>query len=243
MLQIAKKLKALVDAEPGMKGVLVRTGDYYIPLRQRMKIARKHRADFFVSIHADAFKDRRARGSSVFVLSNRGASSEAARWLAKRENQADLVGGVSLDDKDDLLAEVLLDLAQTATLEASNEVAAEVLRQMKRIGEVHKRHVQHAGFVVLKSPDIPSILVETGFISNPQEERNLNSGPYQEKLARSIFSGIQSHFERNPPPASLLAWQRSQARGGNGGEYRVGTVQPSISPSICDCPVVRITMM
>lgn len=225
VLKIGKRLKRMFDAQPGFKAILTRNSDYYIPLRKRTEIAREQKADFFVSIHADAFNSPRPHGSSVFALSSRGATSETARWLAATENRADLIGGVdgnlSLNDKDEMLRGVLLDLTMTATLNDSLAAGSGVLANLGRMNSLHKRQVEQAGFVVLKSPDIPSLLVETGFISNPQEERNLNSGPYQEKLAHSIFSGIQSHFERNPPPASLLAWQRSQARGGNGGEYRV----------------------
>jgi N-acetylmuramoyl-L-alanine amidase len=188
-----------------MRPVLIRNGDYYVGLRRRMDIARKHRADLFISIHADAFRDRRVQGASVYVVSRRGASSEMARWLAARENASDLAGGVSLDDKDDLLAEVLLDLAQTATVEASNEVAADVLREIKGIGRVHKGSVQHAGFVVLKSPDIPSLLVETAFISNPAEESRLRNGEHQQKVALAIMSGVSKYFAANPPPGTLFA--------------------------------------
>ena len=205
VLGIARKLAARIDAEPGMKAVLIRNGDYYVGLRKRIDKARRHRADLFISIHADAFRDRRVHGSSVYVLSRRGASSEMARWLAARENAADLAGGVSLDDKDDLLAEVLLDLAQTATLEASNGVAKSVLRELRRVGSVHKRSVQHAGFVVLKSPDIPSILVETAFISNPSEESRLRSRRHQQKVADAIFRGVRAWFSRNPPAGTRLA--------------------------------------
>jgi len=194
-----------VRRESGMRPVLIRDGDYYIGLRKRMEKARKNRADLFISIHADAFRDRRVNGASVYAVSRRGASSEMARWLAARENAADLVGGVSLDDKDDLLAEVLLDLAQTATLEASNEVAANVLHEMQHVGKVHKRSVQHAGFVVLKSPDIPSLLVETAFISNPAEEKRLRSGKHQQKVARAIVNGVRKYFVDNPPPGTRLA--------------------------------------
>ncbi len=205
VLAIARRLAKLVDKEPGMRPVLIRDGDYYIGLRQRIEKARKHRADLFISIHADAFRDRRVKGSSVFVISRSGASSEMARWLAARENAADLVGGVSLDDKDDLLAEVLLDLAQTATLEASNAVASNVLAEMKRVGRVHKKRVQHAGFVVLKSPDIPSLLIETAYISNPAEEKKLRSSKYQRKVAKAIMTGLRNYFTANPPPGTLLA--------------------------------------
>jgi N-acetylmuramoyl-L-alanine amidase len=205
VLAIARRLARLVEKEPGMRPVLIRDGDYYVGLRKRMDIARKHRADLFISIHADAFRDRRVQGASVYVVSRRGASSEMARWLAARENASDLAGGVSLDDKDDVLAGVLLDLAQTATLEVSNEVAADVLREMKGIGRVHKGSVQHAGFVVLKSPDIPSLLVETAFISNPSEESRLRSGKHQQKVARAIMGGVRRYFAANPPPGTLFA--------------------------------------
>jgi N-acetylmuramoyl-L-alanine amidase len=205
VLAIARRLAALIEKEPGMRPVMIRDGDYYIGLRKRIEKARSHRADLFISIHADAFRDSRARGSSVYVLSQRGASSEMARWLAARENAADLVGGVSLDDKDDLLAEVLLDLAQNATLEVSAEVADSVLEEMKQLGRVHKRDVQHAGFVVLKSPDIPSLLVETAFISNPSEEQRLRSSRHQQQVARAILVGIRSYFASNPPPGTLVA--------------------------------------
>lgn len=210
VLAIARKLAALVNREPGMRAVLVRSGDYYVGLRKRMEIARKHRADLFMSIHADAFSDRRVQGSSVFVLSRRGASSEMARWLAARENAADLVGGVSLDDKDDLLAEVLLDLAQAATLEASIQVAEKVFYHMKKIGNVHKKTVQHAGFMVLKSPDIPSLLVETAFISNPAEESRLKSSRHQQAVAEALFKGITGYFAEHAPPGTRIA--RTQSR-------------------------------
>lgn len=205
VLAIARRLAKLVDREPGMRAVLIRKGDYYVGLRRRMQIARKNRADLFISIHADAFRNHRASGSSVYVISRRGASSEMARWLAARENAADLAGGVSLDDKDDLLAEVLLDLAQTATLEASDDLASRLLREMRRIGKVHKKQVQHAGFMVLKSPDIPSVLVETAFISNPGEEKRLRSAAHQRKVANALMRGIRSYFQANPPPGTLVA--------------------------------------
>jgi N-acetylmuramoyl-L-alanine amidase len=205
VLVIARRLARLVDQEPGMRAVMIRDGDYYVGLRGRMKRAREAKADLFVSIHADAFKDRRVHGSSVYVLSQRGASSEMARWVAARENASDLVGGVSLDDKDDLLAEVLLDLSQTATIEASMEVADNVLKELKGLGKVHKRHVQHAAFVVLKSPDIPSILVETAFISNPKEERRLRDPRHQQSLAEAILDGLRGYFADNPPPGTRVA--------------------------------------
>jgi len=204
-LEIARRVKRLVDAQPGMRAVLTRKGDYYIGLRKRMKVARKHRADLFVSIHADAFRDKRVRGSSVYVLSQRGASSEAARWLAESENSADLVGGVSLDDKDGVLASVLLDLSQSATRHASLSAATSVYRELGRVGKTHGRRVQQAGFMVLKSPDVPSVLVETGFISNPKEERKLRDPKYQERMAKAIMTGIKKFFTQAPPPGTLLA--------------------------------------
>ena len=209
-LEIARRLKRLIDAQPGMRAELTRTGDYYVGLRKRMTLARKHRADLFVSIHADAFRDKRVRGSSVYVLSQRGASSEAARWLAESENSADLVGGVSLDDKDGVLASVLLDLSQSATRHASLSAATRVYRELGRVGKIHGRRVQQAGFMVLKSPDVPSILVETGFISNPEEERNLRDPKYQERMAKAIMVGVKKFFNEAPPPGTLLA--KNQAK-------------------------------
>ncbi len=205
VLAISKKIAALINKKQGMKAVLVRKGDYYIKLRKRMQIARAHKADLFVSIHADAFKNSKVKGASVFTLSNSGASSEAARWLAKHENSADLVGGVKLADKEDMLASVLMDLSQTATKEASRDVAAKILRNFKTIGHMHKNDVQKAGFMVLKSPDIPSILVETAFISNPAEERKLRSNVHQNKVARAIYSGVVSYFNMHAPADSYMA--------------------------------------
>jgi len=207
VLQIARKLRELINKKPGMKAVMIRNGDYYISLRGRTKKARKANADIFISIHADAFKNTKAHGSSVFILSSRGASSEAAKWLAKKENQADLVGGVSLDDKDDMLAKLLLDLSQTATIEASNSVASRVMKGLKKVGKTHKNSVERAGFAVLKSPDIPSLLVETGFISNPKEEKLLKSAAYQKKMAQAILNGVDGYFKRYPLPGSVYAKQ------------------------------------
>lgn len=204
-LEIARRLKRLIDAQPGMRAVLTRTGDYYIGLRKRMALAREQRADLFVSIHADAFHDKRVRGASVYVLSQRGASSEAARWLAESENASDLVGGVSLDDKDDVLASVLLDLSQSATRHASLGAAAKVYGELSRVGKVHGKRVQHAAFMVLKSPDVPSMLVETGFISNADEERGLRDPAHQERIAKAIMSGVLNFFSEAPPPGTLLA--------------------------------------
>jgi len=215
VLKIAKKLASLVNKQPGMKAVLIRSGDYYIGLRKRMQKARAARADFFVSIHADAFKDQRAHGSSVYVLSNRGASSEVARWLANSENAADLVGGVSLGGKDDVLASVLLDLSVNATKDASTDVAARVLKNLRGLGHVHKKTVQRAGFMVLKSPDIPSILVETAFISNRKEESKLRSSAHQTKIAKAIFKGLKSYYISQSLPSSYIASNRYKIRSGD----------------------------
>ncbi len=205
VMAISRELVAIINRQKGMRGVLVREGDYYVGLRTRMLKARDVKADLFISVHADAFRDRRVRGSSVYVLSQRGASSEAAHWLAENENASDLVGGVSLDDKDDVLKSVLLDLSQTASLDASIDAAKSILGALKKLGKVHKREVQHAGFMVLKSPDIPSLLIETAFISNPAEERRLTSAKYRRKLAGSIFSGIRAYFEESTPPGTRMA--------------------------------------
>ena len=208
VLQIARKLAALINKEKGMRAVLTRDGDYFIPLRQRMEKARAMKADLFVSIHADSYRDPRVRGSSVYVLSQRGASSEQARWLADQENASDLIGGVTLENKDTLLKSVLLDLSQTASIEASIHVADDVLDHLDDVGKIRKREVQHAGFVVLKSPDIPSILVETAYITNPTEERNLRNSRHQMELAKAIASGIGEYFDNNPPPGTVLALHR-----------------------------------
>lgn len=205
VLAVARRLEALVREEKGMRPVMIRDGDYYLSLRQRIQKARQHKADLFISIHADAFLHPNAKGSSVYTLSERGASSEAARWLAESENASDLVGGVRLDDKDELLASVLLDLSQTATSSASQVIAAEVLDSLSDVGHVHKAQVQQAGFVVLKSPDVPSILVETAFISNPKEEKKLRDPRYQQSLAQAIMSGARAYFARHAPPGSVLA--------------------------------------
>ncbi|MGA9573639.1 MAG: N-acetylmuramoyl-L-alanine amidase [Lysobacterales bacterium] len=208
VLQIARELKKAIDAEPGMRAVLTRDGDYYIPLRERYEKARKARADLFVSIHADAFTKRSVRGSSVFVLSARGASSEFARLLADSENASDLVGGVTLSDKDDMLASVLLDLSQSATREASNKVADDILGAMKSNGTVHKNYVGRANFMVLKSPDVPSVLVETAFISNPSEEKRLTERDFQQRMARTITHGVKDYFYSSPPPGTWIAANR-----------------------------------
>nr|WP_297458382.1 N-acetylmuramoyl-L-alanine amidase [uncultured Halomonas sp.] len=225
VLEIARRLEEIADSTPGFNAVMIRDGDYYVGLRERTLLAREQKADFFVSIHADAFKSSRPSGSSVFALSQSGATSETAKWLAASENRADLIGGVdgslSLADKDEVLRGVLLDLTMTATLNDSLAVGGRVLDQLGEINNLHKPNVEQAGFVVLKSPDIPSLLVETGFISNPEEERQLQDPEYQQRLAEAIFAGLNAHFRRNPPPASLLAWQRDQGRGSEANEYRI----------------------
>jgi N-acetylmuramoyl-L-alanine amidase len=200
-LTIAKRLKALVDAEPTMRAVLTRDGDYYLPLHLRVDKARKVKADLFVSIHADSFLRPNARGSSVFALSERRATSEAARWLANKENDADLIGGVNLDTKDKYLAQTLLDLSQTATIDHSLRLGNAVLRKLGAVNTLHKPQVEQASFAVLKAPDIPSVLVETAFISNPEEEARLRSDAYQEQLADAIMRGIHRYFAKNPPLA------------------------------------------
>ena len=192
-------------AERGMRAILVRKGDYYVDHRERTEIARRNKADLFVSIHADSIDDRRAKGASVYVLSLKGASDEAAKRLAQRENASGLVGGVSLADKDPVLASVLLDLSQNAALSASMGVGSKVIRELGKVGTVHRRKVQQAGLLVLKSPDVPSILIETNFISNPEEEKKLRSGAQQRRLASAILAGIRGYFYANPPPDTQIA--------------------------------------
>jgi N-acetylmuramoyl-L-alanine amidase len=208
-LAIARQLYRQLNAEPDIKPVLIRDGDYFIPLRERVIKARDAKADLLISIHADAIDDRSVKGSSVYVLSKSGASSEAARWLAEKENAADLVGGVSLEDKDDVLKSVLLDLSQTATIEASDQAGSKVLRSLGSVGRLHRRHIEHAGFVVLKAPDIPSMLIETAFISNPLEERKLKSPAYQLQLASAIMDGVHDYFQENAPPGTKIAQANS----------------------------------
>ena len=200
-LEVSRRLKAKIDAQPNMRSVLTRDGDFFVPLQQRVAKARRVQADLFVSVHADAFIKATARGSSVFALSETGASSSAARWLAKKENDADLIGGVNLGVKDPYLARTLLDLSQTATINDSLKLGSAVLGELGRINTLHKAQVEQAGFAVLKAPDIPSILVETAFISNPEEESRLNDDAYQDKLAEAIMRGIKRYFAKNPPLA------------------------------------------
>jgi N-acetylmuramoyl-L-alanine amidase len=200
VLEIAKYLKQYIDQDSDMQAILTRDKDYYLELRTRTEKARAKQSDLFISIHADGFRDRRATGASVFVLSERGASSELAKWIADTQNASDLVGGVSLDNKDTMLATVLLDLSQTASNRAGYQLANNVLREIATISDLHKSQVQKAGFVVLKSPDIPSILVETGFISNPNGERNLRTKSYQRKMAYSIYKGVKAYLKTQPRP-------------------------------------------
>lgn len=209
VLAISKKLREMFEKEPGFRATLVRTGDYYIGLRKRTEIARRSQADVFLSIHADAFRTPSVSGASVFAISQKGATSETARWLAERENRADLIGGVgsvSLDDKDDLLAGVLLDLSMTASLSASLDMGNQVLKEMGKVNKLHKKRVEQASFAVLKSPDIPSLLIETGFISNPGEARKLSNKDHQRKMAKAIFVGVRNAMQANPPAGSYLAW-------------------------------------
>jgi N-acetylmuramoyl-L-alanine amidase len=198
-LAIAKRLVALLGAQPGMRAMLTRDDDYFVPLNVRVQKARRVQADLFISIHADAFTTPTARGSSVFALSEHGATSAAARWLAQRENQADLIGGINLDSREPFLARTLLDLSQTAQINDSLRVGRSVLDGIGAVNALHKGSVEQAGFAVLKAPDIPSILVETAFISNPDEELKLRSDKYQQKFAESIFNGVKRYFAQNPP--------------------------------------------
>ena len=200
-LAVARRLKAKINAEPNMRAVMTRDSDFFVPLHMRVQKARRVQSDLFVSIHADAFIKPDARGASVFVLSENGASSSAARWLANKENSADLIGGVNFGVKDPMLARTLLDLSQTATINDSLKLGKAVLGELGSVGNLHKAHVEQAGFAVLKAPDIPSILVETAFISNPEEERRLNDEAYQDKIAEAVMSGIRKYFKLNPPLA------------------------------------------
>jgi N-acetylmuramoyl-L-alanine amidase len=200
-LSIARRLKSKIDAEQNMRSMLTRDGDFFIPLQQRVHKARRVQADLFVSVHADAFVKSTARGSSVFVLSENGASSTAARWLAQKENAADMIGGANFGVKDQHLARTLLDLSQTATINDSLKLGNDVLGELGRINTLHRGRVEQAGFAVLKAPDIPSILVETAFISNPDEERRLADDDYQDRMAEAILRGIKRYFAKNPPLA------------------------------------------
>ena len=208
-LQISRELAKRINAEPGMKAVLIRNSDIYVDHRARTSVARRNKADLFVSVHADAVDDRRANGASVYALSLKGASDEAAKQLAERENAS--VGGVSLEDKDDVLASVLIDLSQNASLSASLDVGDKVIREMDKVAKMHRRTVQQAGLLVLKSPDMPSILVETAFISNPSEEKKLRDRGHQGRLANAILAGIRNYFYTNPPPDTQIAMDLRRA--------------------------------
>jgi N-acetylmuramoyl-L-alanine amidase len=212
-LAIARRLKERIDREPGMRAILTRDNDMFIEHRERIARARRQQADMFVSIHADSYTNRSVAGSSVYVLSARGASDESARWLADRENAADLIGGVKLDDKDSVLASVLLDLSQSASMSASVDAAEKVMHELYKIGNITNRGVKSAGFLVLKSPDIPSMLVETAFISNPTEEARLIDSKHQQRLAEAIHQGVRGYFYANPPPGTLVAELRAKSSG------------------------------
>ncbi|SDK56837.1 N-acetylmuramoyl-L-alanine amidase [Microbulbifer yueqingensis] len=215
VLAISRQLHKAIDRKPGFAAKLVRTGDYYIPLRDRVNKGRALRADLFVSIHADAFTRKDARGAGVYAVSSRGATSETARFLAQRENESDLIGGagsLSLGDKDDTLAGVLLDLSMTATMTASLDVGASVLAQLGQVTHLHKKQVEQANFAVLRSPDVPSILVETGFITNPHEARQLRDPAFQRRLAEKLSEGIVAHFSSRPPAGTWLAANRGSRR-------------------------------
>ena len=222
VLQIARELQKQLKKSPGYKPVMIRDADHFIPLRERMNIARKYKADFFISIHADAALNRKAKGSSVYTLSANGATSEAAKWLAQKENNADLVGGVRLDNKDDMLASVLLDLSQRHTNESSIIAAKSLLGEMKKIGKLHKDTVEEAGFMVLKSPDIPSVLVESAFLSNPSEEKKLRKKSFQVKLAKAINKGIKAYFKNYAPEGTIVASLRKQEHTIRSGETLSG---------------------
>jgi N-acetylmuramoyl-L-alanine amidase len=198
VLAIGRRLQKILDAEPNMRAMLTRDDDYFVPLAQRVQKARRVNADLFISIHADAFRESQARGSSVFALSDRGATSAAAKWLAQKENAADLIGGVNLDIKDPLVARTLLDLSQTAQISDSLKVGRYMLHELQAINALHKGSVEQAGFAVLKAPDIPSILVETAFISNPDEERKLRDPRQQRRFAESMADGVRHYFAQNP---------------------------------------------
>lgn len=208
VLAIARELSKLFEREPGYKPVLIRNGDYFVPLQKRRQLAKAAQADLMVSVHADAFSDSRVNGTSVYVLSRRGASSATAKFLASEANSSDLIGGVRLADKSDELVSILTDLAMTSSLDMSFQVGDKVIKAMGGVSKQHSKKVEQANFSVLRSPYIPSLLVETGFISNPAEAKKLNTRRYQRQIAKAIFSGVSQHFAANPPPDTLLAWQR-----------------------------------
>ena len=213
VLNISRKLGDKLERAKGYKSILTRQGDYYVPLRKRVEISRQARADIFISIHADAFRNSSVSGASVYTLSEQGASSENARWLAEKENRSDLIGGVgevSLEDKDDALAHLLLDLSMDANRSASIKLGHKLLERLSHVGKIHKRGLEQAGFAVLKSPDVPSVLVETGYISNPNEARRLSSSKYQDQVSSALFEGIKLYMEEHAPPGTWIAWKREQ---------------------------------
>ena len=225
---IAKRLEGYVNAQPGMKALMIRNGDYFVKLHERVNIARAAKADLFVSIHADAFNDTSAHGASVYTLAKKGASSEGARWLAESENASDRNAGAVADAGDDMLNSVLLDLSQTAAKEASLNVGNRVLNNIQGVSHLHRQSLQKAGFVVLKSQEFPSILVETAFISNPDEEQRLNTTAYQDKMASALFRGIMAHFKQYAPSNTLFA--QLSKRGGSQLAKAVGTTPVSVNP-------------
>lgn len=230
VMAIAKRLETLVKNERGMRPIMIRKGDYYVGLKKRVKLARREQADIFISIHADAYRNSKAKGTSVFVVSDRGASSQAARFLAEKENQSDLIGGVDFDEiDDDLLKLVLVDMVKNSTMETSHQVASNVLGNLGQITHLHKRNVEQAGFRVLKAPDIPSILIETAFISNPAEERKLRNPKHQQRIASSILKGVRNYFHSNPPPGTLLALQDTKHRVARGETLSAIANQYSVS--------------
>lgn len=233
-LAVAKNLARMINQQPGMAAILTRKGNYYVGLKERRVIARKQNADLFISVHADAFTSPDAQGSSVWVLSTHGKVSEAARWLANSQNHSGLLGGVSLDDKSDALASVLLDLQQGYAIHASKRVANNVFAQLAKLGPTHRDHIERANFVVLRSPDIPSILVETGFITNPEGERKLESPAYQKKLAGAVLRGVKSYFRKTPPPGTWFAMKARQRRG------ELATTTPPAKPGATHGDVYKV---
>ncbi|MBS0514642.1 MAG: N-acetylmuramoyl-L-alanine amidase [Proteobacteria bacterium] len=238
-MMVSRELKRQIDKAPGMRAVLTRDGDYYVGLEDRYRKAREMKADLFVSIHADAFTSSDARGSSVWMLSPRGATSEAARFLADRENNSDLVGGVKLDKKDNTLAAVLLDLSQSSTIEASGAVAQQVLRAIAKLGPTHRGYVEKANFVVLRSPDVPSILVETAFITNPEEERRLNNPEQRELLATAILNGMRNYLQTTPPPGTQFAIDAEKGKPVRLASRKTGDSDDSTGDSIALARVPR----
>jgi N-acetylmuramoyl-L-alanine amidase len=236
VLAIARKLAVEVNAQPGMRAVLVRDGDYFVSHRKRMELAHDASADFFISIHADSYRSPDAKGATVYVLSNKGATDEAALLLAQRENASDLIGGVSLADKDQMLARVLLDLSQSAALNASTAAGQRLIRRMSAVTAMRRREVQQAPFLVLKSPDIPSVLVETAYISNPREEASLRSAKYQAALAVALREGIVDYFAANPPADTYFA---SHAPAPSSTAVARSAPPPAAAPAAAALPPVR----